>query len=82
MIPVAFCTTCLDGVRHFALETLPEMLPGRWREVVFIADLDEDGFCPHCRAAYTECPCPGPPQDGIEYKIFGRPDEAPEDAQL
>jgi len=40
-----------------------------WHPVVFIADLDEDGNCPRCRADYTECPCPGPTMDGWEYRF-------------
>jgi len=51
-----------------------------WKRVVFSADCDEDGNCPICGIDYTECDCPGPTQDGIEYKIidgilYGRPED-------
>lgn len=34
-------------------------------------------FCPLCETHYAECECPGPTQDGIEYKeidgqLYGR----------
>lgn len=38
-----------------------------WQEVVFSADCNEDGDCPHCGFDYGDCPCPGPTQDGYEY---------------
>lgn len=44
-----------------------------WVPVVFAADCDEDGDCPVCGIDYAECPCPGPTQDGYEYRtIEGR----------
>lgn len=39
-----------------------------WVQVVFSADCDEDGNCPKCGTDYSECSCPGPTQDGYEYK--------------
>ena len=55
-------------------------LPGGWKRVVFSAECDEFGDCPICGIDYTECDCPGPTQDGIEYKtidgiLYGRPDD-------
>jgi hypothetical protein len=45
----------------------------KWRPVVFSADCDEDGNCPRCRIDFADCDCPGPTQDGYEYKaIKGR----------
>lgn len=48
----------------------------RWKKVVFAADcLYEDwdeyhefAVCPKCKTDYAECGCPGPTQDGYEYK--------------
>lgn len=42
-----------------------------WKPVVFAADCDEDGSCPNCRVDFTECPCPGPPEDEqqFEYRV-------------
>jgi len=39
-----------------------------WKRVVFAADCDEDGNCPRCGIDYADCGCPGPTQDGYEYK--------------
>lgn len=39
-----------------------------WQRVVFSDDTDEDGNCPVCGVDYSYCPCPGPTQDGWEYK--------------
>jgi hypothetical protein len=39
-----------------------------WKRVVFAAECDEDGDCPVCQVAYSECDCPGPTQDGYEYE--------------
>lgn len=39
-----------------------------WTEVVFSADCDADGNCPKCKADFAECPCPGPTQDGYQYR--------------
>ena len=41
----------------------------RWKRVVFAADCDEDGNCPHCGIDYADCGCPGPTQDGYEYRF-------------
>ena len=48
-----------------------------WQPVVFYADCDEDGLCPHCGDDYSECECIGPTQDGVEYRevdgvLYGR----------
>ena len=40
-----------------------------WMKVVFAAECDEDGFCPQCNTDYTECPCPGPTEDEVEYEV-------------
>lgn len=40
-----------------------------WWPVVFAADLDEEGNCPHCHIDYADCVCPGPSQDDeFEYR--------------
>ena len=44
---------------------IPE--PSDWMRVIFSFEC-EDGDCPVCRADYTECPCPGPTEDGVEYR--------------
>jgi hypothetical protein len=40
-----------------------------WQRVAFAADCDEAGNCPVCKIDYAECKCPGPTQDGYEYKF-------------
>jgi hypothetical protein len=85
MLPVSFCSTCLDGVRHFAILTLEEPATYGWMPVVHSADCDEDGDCPRCKEDYSECPCPGPAQDGMEYHLFARTtpcEVAPRDPDL
>jgi hypothetical protein len=44
-----------------------------WRQVVFAADCnDETEHCP-CGVDYaTECACPGPTEDGYEYRTDRR----------
>lgn len=49
-----------------------------WRKVVYAADCDEDGNCPLCAIDYSECDCPGPTMDDLEYKwvdgeLYARP---------
>ncbi|MEY4402165.1 MAG: hypothetical protein RIR91_200 [Verrucomicrobiota bacterium] len=44
------------------------MTTARWRKVVFSHECDEEGNCPRCGIDYTECGCPGPTQDGMEYQ--------------
>ena len=49
---------------------------GRWKKVVFAADcydcdMCEELICPECEMHYHECDCPGPTQDGIQYKVVG-----------
>ena len=46
----------------------PEGDKARWLDVVWSADCDEDGNCPVCGTDYADCPCPGPTQDGYEYR--------------
>lgn len=52
----------------------------KWRRVVFSAECDEDGNCPVCKTIdFGDCDCPGPTQDGMEYKeingeLFARED--------
>lgn len=41
-----------------------------WFRVVFAADCDEDGNCPIHELDFAECSCPGPTQDGWEYREF------------
>ena len=47
------------------------MIPtnGQWLPVVFSSDCDEDGNCPRCSIDYVECPCPGPTEDGVSYRV-------------
>lgn len=56
----------------------------QWRPVVFAdqcvpCDCCDDLLCHVCNDHYSECHCPGPTQDGIEYKteggvLYGRPE--------
>lgn len=39
-----------------------------WQKVVFAAECDEGGNCPVCETDFVDCPCPGPTQEGYEYK--------------
>lgn len=39
-----------------------------WQRVSFSADTVDDA-CAVCGQDYAECPCPGPTQDGWEYRI-------------
>jgi len=41
---------------------------GGWRKVSYAADVGEDDCCSLCGEDYTECPCPGPTMDGMEYE--------------
>jgi hypothetical protein len=61
-------------------------LRGGWRQVVYAADCEdlgggEPGACP-CGLEYAgECLCPGPSEEGIEYKelrgiLYGRKSQA------
>ena len=48
-----------------------------WRAVVHGCECDEDGNCPRCGTDFSECGCPGPTEDGVEYRerggrLFGR----------
>jgi len=57
---------------------------GGWRMVVWSADCDEDGCCPVCDDDYSECSCPGPTMDGMEYKwvdgvLYARPEDQPDE---
>jgi len=50
----------------------------QWRKVVYAADCDEDGNCPVCGIDYSECDCPGPTMDEMEYRwidgeLYARP---------
>jgi hypothetical protein len=40
-----------------------------WHRVVFACELDDDGNCPECDGDYTECPCPGPTEDEVTYRV-------------
>ena len=40
-----------------------------WTRVVFAADCDEDDNCPICGIDFGDCPCPGPTQEGWEYRV-------------
>jgi len=44
-------------------------MESEWLPVVFAAECTEDGDCPRCEGDYTECPCPGPTEDEVEYDI-------------
>lgn len=39
-----------------------------WKKVSFAADATSEGNCSICGQEYGECPCPGPTQEGYEYK--------------
>jgi hypothetical protein len=45
-----------------------------WRRVSYSADCvdneQEEGICSLCNEKYSDCPCPGPTQDGMEYQEF------------
>lgn len=46
-----------------------------WRKVIFADDCPPcdccgEPVCPICSEHYADCGCPGPTQDGIEYKEF------------
>lgn len=42
-----------------------------WRRVVFASECNEDGECPrHPGVDFADCPCPGPTQDGYEYRTI------------
>jgi hypothetical protein len=57
----------LDGTEHCAAHLRPEE-HRRWRRVIFSSQCDEDGNCGRCGVDYAECGCPGPTQDGWEYR--------------
>ncbi len=70
--------------RYSQEEGRPVGTGGVWQPVSFAADcLGGDGFelgdeCSVCGGIYTECPCPGPTQDGYEYaeidgELYARP---------
>jgi len=40
----------------------------KWIRVVLASECSQDGNCPQCGIDYADCPCPGPTQDGHEYK--------------
>lgn len=47
-----------------------------WHRVVFADELDPcdsctEPYCEECDAHFGECDCPGPTQDGWEYRSFG-----------
>lgn len=47
-----------------------------WHPVVLAADCDPcpdcgEPVCPHCDDHYADCDCPGPTQDGYEYRMRG-----------
>jgi DNA (cytosine-5)-methyltransferase 1 len=42
-----------------------------WRKVSFAGDCDEYGNCSICGFEYSDCGCPGPTQDGFEYREHG-----------
>lgn len=57
---------------------------GEWQRVVHAADCTPcrqcgELVCPACSEHYGDCECPGPTQDGLEYRydagvLFARPD--------
>lgn len=64
--------------QKFPTDCPRRQLPGGWREVLLSIECDEDmGTCP-CGLNYCdECVCPGPTQDGYQYKerdgiLYGR----------
>lgn len=68
------CPNCGERGRHFMPPCFGE--EGRyicepkaeWQLVSFSSDCDEEGNCMICGIDYAECECPGPTQDGYEYK--------------
>jgi len=48
---------------------IPHFIKRVWQDVVFSSDCDEDGNCPICGIDYADCPCLGPTQDGVEYRV-------------
>ena len=45
--------------------------PPPWKKVVYSVEVDPFGdTCPECGGDYTECPCPGPTMEGMDYKYF------------
>jgi hypothetical protein len=58
--------TCV-GMAEACAEQWGDYLIG-WRRVTFAADCDEDGNCPVCGIDYADCDCPGPTQDGFDYR--------------
>ena len=58
------CLKCLSDC--FDLDAIHAL---EWKMVVFSSDCDEYGNCPVCGDQdFGDCPCPGPTQDGYEYK--------------
>ncbi len=48
--------------------TYASLLADGWRAVVHGVEVDPDtDECPGCGGQYTDCGCPGPTQDGMEY---------------
>ena len=41
---------------------------GDWLRVVHSCECDEEGNCPVCGIDFGDCGCPGPTQDGYEYR--------------
>ena len=41
-----------------------------WSKVVYAAESDEFGNCPVCGIDYSECPCFGPTQEDVDYKMI------------
>lgn len=49
--------------------------PAGWEKVVFAdectpCDFCDEVICEKCSSHYFECACPGPTQDGYDYKEF------------
>lgn len=45
------------------------MILRTWKRVVDPAQIEEDGTCPNCRGLFDECGCPGPGDEGYDYRL-------------
>ncbi len=56
----------------------PKKQPGGWTRVVYACSVGEDDVCPQCAGQYSECACPCPTMDEMEYRcvqgtLYARP---------
>ena len=62
--------TLKEYLEHMALHPEEDPNPAGWKRVVFSSECSEDGDCPICNIDYSECDCPGPTMDGMDYEWF------------